>query len=116
MQIRWTLAIAVVAVLALSACSGSLTTPGHTAPAKPPPAAAKAAPYDRFEVQVSDGTRSSPQATYFVEERLMILLPTRPTKTRALALASDYARKSFRFVRRVTCSPIRSGWRCEYFR
>ena len=74
-------------------------------------------PYDRFEVQVSDGTPSSSRsATYFVQEWSMILLPAMPSKAQALALASGYARKTSPFVRRVTCSPIRSGWRCEYFR
>jgi len=108
-------------VAALSACSGSLTTPRHTVSAKPPPAAAKAAVkaplYDRFGVQVSDGTPSSSRsATYYFSSWTMIYLPTRPTKARALALASDYARKASPFVRRVTCNPTHIGWQCEYFR
>ena len=105
-----TLAIAGAAALALSACGGSAS---HSQGAATKAQAASAR--GRLAAQIEDGSPSSPDATYTVQSWWMIWQTARSTKAQALALANDYAHKSSLVVRRVTCRPTRTGWRCEYF-
>jgi hypothetical protein len=96
--------------VALSACGGS-GSHRHAPAAKVQTARVRG----HFMVQIVDGTPTPPGSTYVVQQSWMIWQSTRPTRAQAQALASQYGHKSSVLVRRVTCRPTNTGWRCEYF-